>query len=168
MPTAGLDPGERNRCYNVLAEIGEQVIGILSTHIVEDVRRTWCTKTAISDKGQVLYQVSLQDAIGEWNGRIWQISIAKTELARLREALPGGSPASWSAVRPLCHVYSTVPLSNGFGPSAPDLEDVFFTKIRSWIREKLLCSGTSREVWKFASAFSPLDATDFPLCRWPG
>src|SRR6202050_1998231 len=78
-PTAGLDPGERNRFYNLLAEVGEQVIVILSTHIVEDVTDL-CTKMAIIHKGQVLYQGHPQDAIAQLNGRIWQCSIAKSEL----------------------------------------------------------------------------------------
>ena len=129
-PTAGLDPGERNRFYNLLAEIGEQVIVILSTHIVEDVTDL-CTKTAIINKGQVLYQGSPQDAIGQLNGRIWQISIAKTELADYEQRYQVVS-SKLVGGRPFLHVYSTVPLSDGFAPSAPDLEDVFFTKIRSW------------------------------------
>src|SRR5271154_3373993 len=62
-PTAGLDPGERNRFYNLLAEVGEQVIVILSTHIVEDVTDL-CTNTAIIHNGQVLYQGHPQDAVG--------------------------------------------------------------------------------------------------------
>jgi ABC-type multidrug transport system ATPase subunit len=129
-PTAGLDPGERNRFYNLLAEIGEQVIVILSTHIVEDVNEL-CTNMAIIQKGQVLYQGRPQDAIAQLNGRIWQRSIAKAELPDyeqhyqvLSTKLIGG--------RPLLHVYSTTPLKEGFAPSPPDLEDVFFTKIRSW------------------------------------
>jgi ABC-2 type transport system ATP-binding protein len=129
-PTAGLDPGERNRFYNLLAEIGEQVIVILSTHIVEDVTDL-CTNMAIIHKGQVLYQGRPQDAIAQLNGRIWQISIAKTELASYEQRyqvisnrLVGG--------RRLLHVFSVSALSDGFAPSTPDLEDVFFTKIRSW------------------------------------
>ena len=129
-PTAGLDPDERNRFHNLLAEIGEQVIVILSTHIVEDVMDL-CTNMAIINKGRVLYQGRPQDAIAQLNGRIWQRSIAKTELAdfELRyqvvsTRLVGG--------RPFLHVYSDMPLSEGFAPSTPDLEDVFFTKIRSW------------------------------------
>jgi ABC-2 type transport system ATP-binding protein len=129
-PTAGLDPGERNRFYNLLAEIGEQVIVILSTHIVEDVTDL-CTNTAILHRGRVLYQGRPQDAIAQLNGRIWQISIAKNELSdyerRYRvvsSRLVGG--------RPLLHIYSATPLAESFTPSAPDLEDVFFTKIRSW------------------------------------
>lgn len=129
-PTAGLDPGERNRFYNLLAEIGEQVIVILSTHIVEDVMDL-CTKMAIIHNGRVLYEGQPQEAIANLNGQIWQRSIAKTELADYEQnykivssKLIGGHP--------LLHVYSPVPLADGFAPSAPDLEDVFFTKIRSW------------------------------------
>ena len=129
-PTAGLDPGERNRFYNLLAEIGEQVIVILSTHIVEDVTDL-CTNTAIIHKGQVLYQGRPQDAIAQLNGRIWQISIAKTELADYEQRYQVVS-SKLVGGRPFLHVYSPVPLSDGFAPSAPDLEDVFFSKIRSW------------------------------------
>jgi ABC-2 type transport system ATP-binding protein len=129
-PTAGLDPGERNRFYNLLAEVGEQVIVILSTHIVEDVLDL-CTNMAIIQKGQVLYQGRPQDATAQLNGRIWQISIAKTELASYEQRYQVVS-SKLVGGRPLLHVYSPVPLSEGFVPSAPDLEDVFFTKIRSW------------------------------------
>src|ERR1700748_22217 len=79
-PTAGLDPGERNRFYNLLAEVGEQVIVILSTHIVEDVMDL-CTDMAIIHEGKVLYEGAPQAAITQLNGRIWQRSIEKTELA---------------------------------------------------------------------------------------
>lgn len=129
-PTAGLDPGERNRFYNLLAEIGEQVIVILSTHIVEDVADL-CTNMAIINKGKVLYQGRPQDAIAQLNGRIWQISIAKNQFADYEQRyqvvsnkLVGG--------RPFLHVYSASPLGDGFAFCTPDLEDVFFTKIRSW------------------------------------
>jgi ABC-2 type transport system ATP-binding protein len=129
-PTAGLDPGERNRFYNLLAEIGEQVIVILSTHIVEDVTDL-CTNTAIINKGQVLFQGRPQDAIAELNGCIWQISIAKSELADYERRFQVVS-SKLVGGRPFLHVYSPTPLSDGFTPSAPNLEDVFFTKIRSW------------------------------------
>ena len=129
-PTAGLDPGERNRFYNLLSEISEEMIVILSTHIVEDVMDL-CTNMAIINQGQVLYQGHPQDAIAQLNGRIWQISIPKTELADyerryqvVSNKLVGG--------RPFLHVYSASTPAEGFAPTAPDLEDVFFTKIRSW------------------------------------
>jgi len=129
-PTAGLDPGERNRFYNLLSEIGEQVIVILSTHIVEDVTDL-CTNTAIIHKGQVLYQGRPQDAIAQLNGRIWQISIAKTELASYEQRYQVVS-SKLVGGRPFLHVYSPASLPGGFAPSAPDLEDVFFSKIHSW------------------------------------
>jgi len=129
-PTAGLDPGERNRFYNLLAEIGEQVIVILSTHIVEDVMDL-CTNMAIIHLGKVLFQGRPDDAIAELKGRVWQRSIAKTELSKFDEQykiissrLVGG--------RPQIHVLSEQALNGGFQASVPDLEDVFFTKIRSW------------------------------------
>src|SRR5215472_9295332 len=129
-PTAGLDPGERNRFYNLLAEIGEQVIVILSTHIVEDVMDL-CTNMAIIHLGKVLFEGHPEAAISELKGRVWQRSIAKTELLTFEQRykiissrLVGG--------RPMIHVLSEQPLNGGFQTSAPDLEDVFFTKIRGW------------------------------------
>jgi ABC-type multidrug transport system ATPase subunit len=129
-PTAGLDPGERNRFYNLLAEVGEQVIVILSTHIVEDVMDL-CTDMAIIHEGKVLFEGAPQAAISELNGRIWQRSIDKPELAQYEETyrvvsnkLVGG--------RPFLHVFGEQSPGDGFLPSQPDLEDVFFTKIRHW------------------------------------
>jgi ABC-type multidrug transport system ATPase subunit len=129
-PTAGLDPGERNRFYNLLAEVGEQVIVILSTHIVEDVMDL-CTNMAIIHEGKVLYQGEPQAAISKLNGRIWQRSIEKADLADYERTyrvvsnkLVGG--------RPFLHVYGEQLPGDGFLPSQADLEDVFFTKIRNW------------------------------------
>jgi ABC-type multidrug transport system ATPase subunit len=129
-PTAGLDPGERNRFYNLLSEIGEQVIVILSTHIVEDVMDL-CSKMAIIHNGRVLFEGQPDEAIGELKGKIWQRSVEKVELAKYEQEfrvvsnkLVGG--------RPLLHVFGDDPPGDGFAPSAPDLEDVFFTKIRDW------------------------------------
>jgi ABC-2 type transport system ATP-binding protein len=129
-PTAGLDPGERNRFYNLLAEIGEQVIVILSTHIVEDVTDL-CTNTAIINNGQVLYQGRPQDAIAQLNGRMWQVSIAKSELASYEQRYQVVSSRLVGG-RPLLHVYSASTLGEEFIRCEPNLEDVFFTKIRSW------------------------------------
>jgi ABC-2 type transport system ATP-binding protein len=129
-PTAGLDPGERNRFYNLLAEIGEQVIVILSTHIVEDVLDL-CSRMAIINLGKVLFEGRPDDAIATLKGRVWQRSIEKSELPEYEQRyqvissrLVGG--------RPFLHVLSAQPLNGGFAPSAPDLEDVFFAKIRGW------------------------------------
>jgi len=126
-PTAGLDPGERNRCYDLLAEVGEEVVVILSTHIVEDVMNL-CTKMAIIEQGRVLYEGRPQDAIARLSGRIWQRSIAKADLVEFERRhqvvssrLVGG--------RRLLHVYSPTPPGDDFVPTEPDLEDVFFTTI---------------------------------------
>ena len=78
-PTAGLDPGERNRFYNLLSEVGENVVVILSTHIVEDVMEL-CTKMAIINKGRVLYEGAPDQAVNNVEGRIWQKSIMKAEI----------------------------------------------------------------------------------------
>jgi ABC-2 type transport system ATP-binding protein len=129
-PTAGLDPGERNRFYNLLAEVGEQVIVILSTHIVEDVTDL-CTNMAIIHEGRVLYEGTPDDAIAGLRGRVWQRSIAKCDLAEhesrcqvISNRLVGG--------RPFLHVLSEEPPGDGFAAGVPDLEDVFFTRIRGW------------------------------------
>ena len=129
-PTAGLDPGERNRFYNLLAEVGEHVIVILSTHIVEDVMDL-CTNMAIIHQGCVLYQGGPDGAIAQLNGRVWKRSIEKNELPAyegkyqvISNRLVGG--------RPLLHVLSPQSPGDGFMPTTPDLEDVFFTKIRGW------------------------------------
>lgn len=129
-PTAGLDPGERNRFYNLLSEVGEQVIVILSTHIVEDVMDL-CRKMAIIHNGRVLFEGEPDAAIARLQGKIWQRSIEKVELAHYEQTfhvvsnkLVGG--------RPLLHIFSEQPPGDGFSPSAPDLEDVFFSKIKDW------------------------------------
>jgi ABC-2 type transport system ATP-binding protein len=129
-PTAGLDPGERNRFYNLLSEIGEQVIVILSTHIVEDVMDL-CKKMAIIHNGEVLYEGDPQAPISHLEGRIWKRSIEKSELADYEQRFRVVSNKLVSG-RPLLHIYSEQPPGDGFAPSAPDLEDVFFSKIKDW------------------------------------
>lgn len=129
-PTAGLDPGERNRFYNLLSEIGEGVIVILSTHIVEDVMDL-CTNMAIIHKGKVLYQGRPDAAIAQLSGKVWQRSIEKVELPAYEQQYRIISNRL-VAGRPTLHVYSENPLDAGFTSNAPDLEDVFFSKIHGW------------------------------------
>ncbi len=126
-PTAGLDPGERNRFYNLLAEVGENVIVILSTHIVEDVLEL-CSKMAIIHKGRVLYQGGPDAAVEALEGRIFSRKIAKADLAQF-EADYKVISNKMMAGRPLIHVYSDEPLDAEFAPARPSLEDVFFAKI---------------------------------------
>src|ERR1700723_456600 len=126
-PTAGLDPGERNRFYNLLSEIGENVIVILSTHIVQDVMEL-CTNTAIINKGKVLFAGVPDQAVNNLSGKIWQKFIAKSDVKDAEQKyrvisskLIGG--------RPLIHIYADENPGNGFEPVSADLEDVFFTSI---------------------------------------
>jgi ABC-type multidrug transport system ATPase subunit len=126
-PTAGLDPGERNRFYNLLSEIGENVIVILSTHIVEDVMEL-CTNMAIIHQGKVLFAGSPDLAVSSLYGKIWQKTVTKAAIKEHEEKYPLISNKMISG-RPLIHVYSLEDPGDGFTPVTPDLEDVFFSHI---------------------------------------
>lgn len=126
-PTAGLDPGERNRFYNLLAEIGEERIVILSTHIVEDVREL-CTRMAIIHKGEVRYAGSPDDALASLAGRIWEKTVSKADLAE-HEAAFRIISTKLVAGRPVIHVLADEAPDASFHPAQTTLEDVFFTRI---------------------------------------
>ncbi|MEG1116536.1 MAG: ABC transporter ATP-binding protein, partial [Janthinobacterium sp.] len=85
-PTAGLDPDERNRFLNLLAKIGEQVVVILSTHIVDDVTDL-CPRMAMIVKGEVLVQGEPQAAIDTLQGKVWRRSVSMDELAQYQQTL---------------------------------------------------------------------------------
>ncbi len=127
-PTAGLDPEERNRFLNLLAEIGENVAVILSTHIVEDVTDL-CPTMAIMNKGRVLLTGRPTDAIAALEQQIWRKQVEKADLERcqreftvLSTRLVGGLP--------VIHVFSAECPEAGFEQVAPDLEDVYFQHLR--------------------------------------
>ncbi|MBZ5722371.1 MAG: ABC transporter ATP-binding protein [Acidobacteriia bacterium] len=126
-PTAGLDPGERNRFYSLLSDIGENVIVILSTHIVEDVMEL-CTNMAIIHQGKVLFSGAPGDAVKSLDGRIWQKTIAKAEMKDYEQRYRVISN-KLIAGKPLIHVHAEQNPGDGFQPVDPDLEDVFFTRI---------------------------------------
>ena len=126
-PTAGLDPGERNRFYNLLSEIGEQVIVILSTHIVQDVQQL-CAEMAIINKGKLIYQGKPNTSIEELNGLVWEKLITKNELADYDSSHEIISTRLVSG-KPLIHVISNSNPGDGFRNITADLEDVFFTKV---------------------------------------
>jgi ABC-type multidrug transport system ATPase subunit len=126
-PTAGLDPSERNRFYNLLSEIGENVIVILSTHIVQDVMEL-CTNMAIIHQGKVLFAGVPDQAVNNLSGKIWQKFIAKSDVKDAEQKYRVIS-SKLIAGRPLIHIYSEENPGNGFEPVAADLEDVFFTSI---------------------------------------
>ncbi|NJK84424.1 MAG: ABC transporter ATP-binding protein [Saprospiraceae bacterium] len=128
-PTAGLDPGERNRFHNLLAEVGEEVIVILSTHIVDDVQEL-CTNMAIMNFGQIIYQGTPSEALTKLEGKVWRKLIAREEKAAYREKYMVISDKMVSG-KPQIHVLSDTLPDEGFSPVTPNLEDVFFTSINS-------------------------------------
>lgn len=126
-PTAGLDPGERNRFYNLLAEIGENIIVILSTHIVQDVKEL-CTNMAIIHEGELRFAGAPDEAEAEIAGKVWRKSIEKSELDGIKNEFNVLS-TKLVAGRPLVHIISEFDPGNGFVEIEPDLEDVFFAKL---------------------------------------
>ncbi|WP_349657336.1 ABC transporter ATP-binding protein [Xanthomonas sp. 10-10] len=127
-PTAGLDPEERNRFLNLLAEIGENVVVILSTHIVEDVTDL-CPTMAIMNKGQVLLTGRPVDAIDMLHQQVWRKQVSKQALPDY-EARFTVLSTRLIAGHPVIHVFSTDCPEPGFEQVAPDLEDVYFQRLR--------------------------------------
>ena len=126
-PTAGLDPAERNRFLNLLSEIGENTIIILSTHIVEDVKEL-CTDMAIINKGQVLMQGNPLEAIDEIEGRIWRKRIKKEDLSTFKRKYNVISE-KLIAGKPEIRILADSEPEDDFESVVPDLEDVYFSMI---------------------------------------
>lgn len=123
-PTAGLDPEERNRFHNILAEIGENVVVLLSTHIVEDVADL-CPNMAILDGGRIVAEGRPTDLIADIDGKIWQKTVAKDEVAAHKERYMVISTRLYAGETVL-HVYSDHDPGDEFSPLTPSLEDVYF------------------------------------------
>ena len=126
-PTAGLDPAERNRFLNLLSELGENTVVILSTHIVDDVKEL-CSDMAVFNKGEVLFKGKPDDALSDLSGKVWSKRIKKEELSEYKlnfkvisEKLIGGNP--------VINVLSDHNPDGLFEPIEADLEDVYFSKI---------------------------------------
>lgn len=126
-PTAGLDPGERNRFYNLLAEVGENIIVILSTHIVQDVKEL-CSSMAIIDRGKLLASGSPADAEGALAGKVWSRTMSKSELQQRDWSYPILSTKLVAGL-PMVRVYSEDEPVGNWRSVEPDLEDVFFAKL---------------------------------------
>jgi len=126
-PTAGLDPNERHRFLNLLSEIGEDVIVILSTHIVEDVREL-CRRMAIINAGEVVLQGDPSEVLDDVRGHIWRKRIRKSELAALQAAMQVIS-VRLVAGDPIVHVYSDTAPGDGFTAVEPMLEDVYLHRV---------------------------------------
>jgi ABC-2 type transport system ATP-binding protein len=124
-PTAGLDPAERVRFLNLLSEIGEQAVIILSTHIVADVAEL-CSRMAIIDKGQIQLEAEPLAAIAALRGRVWRRVVAKAELPDVERRYPVIC-TKLQAGRTLVHVYAEAKPGPDFEPTEPDLEDVYFS-----------------------------------------
>jgi ABC-2 type transport system ATP-binding protein len=126
-PTAGLDPAERNRFYNLLSELGENTIVILSTHIVEDVR-TLCSDFAIICQGEMLHRGKPDDAVSSIEGTIYSKAISKADIEEYRNQyqvisvqMKGGNLT--------IRIHSESDPGNGFIPQPAVLEDVYFHQI---------------------------------------
>jgi ABC-type multidrug transport system ATPase subunit len=126
-PTAGLDPAERNRFYNLLSHLGENTIVILSTHIVEDVS-TLCSRFAIICQGEVLYSGEPDGALTGLEGKVYSKMIAKNDIASYQARYPIIS-TQLKAGSLYIRMLSEEDPGNGFVPSSPNLEDVYFSNI---------------------------------------
>jgi ABC-type multidrug transport system ATPase subunit len=126
-PTAGLDPEERNRFLNLLAEIGENVVVLLSTHIVADVADL-CPAMAIISNGAIVRQGAPADLVASLAGRIWMKSVDKDEMARIRATRQVISQRLFSG-RTVVHVLSDERPGDGFSPTPGGLDDVYFATL---------------------------------------
>ena len=127
-PTAGLDPGERLRFLNLLSEIGENIVVILSTHIVEDVSDL-CRRMAVISHGRVLYTGEPTAALDSLRGRVWSRVVDRAELPSYERDLEvisthllGGST--------IIHVFAEQRPGPGFDPVEASLEDVYFSTLK--------------------------------------
>ncbi|MDX2135183.1 MAG: ABC transporter ATP-binding protein [Saprospiraceae bacterium] len=128
-PTAGLDPAERNRFYNLLSEVGESTIVILSTHIVEDVK-TLCKRMAIICGGEVMYVGTPQEAVAQLDGTVWYKAIDKQDIHAYR-TLYQVIATQLSGGKLFIRVIAGSRPEQGFEPAEPTLEDVYFNAISS-------------------------------------
>jgi ABC-type multidrug transport system ATPase subunit len=128
-PTAGLDPEERNRFLNLLAEIGEKVVVILSTHIVEDVADL-CPRMAVLAGGRLLREGSPTSLVTELEGRVWRRVVDKAELPGLAEIAPVIS-TRLSAGKTVAHLLSDASPGPGFETVQGGLEDVYFAALHA-------------------------------------
>jgi ABC-type multidrug transport system ATPase subunit len=125
-PTAGLDPGERRRFQNLLAEIGSDRVVILSTHIVDDVAEL-CSRVAIMGKGRILRQGTPDELVAAMTGKIWVLLTDKENLPALRERVQVISTRFRAGRIEVRALSDTQP--DGFNPAPQELEDVYFSTL---------------------------------------
>lgn len=131
-PTAGLDPEERLRFYNILSEIGDNVTVILSTHIVNDVSDL-CQNFAIINKGKVLTQTTPNAATAQIRGKIWSVLIAKSDLSQL-ESQYKVVASKFTAGQLLVKIFSDCQPTSAFEEAEPQLEDFYFAHIKGFLQ----------------------------------
>lgn len=132
-PTAGLDPAERVRFLNLLSEIGEDSVVILSTHIVADVREL-CTQMAMIREGEIIFEGDPQSAVADLDGQIWRKTVSKDTLPD-HEAEYDVISTKLVAGRPVIRVHADARPDPSFEPADPNLEDVYFTRMKNGARE---------------------------------
>ena len=126
-PTAGLDPMERNRFHNLLSEIGENVIVILSTHIVDDVSDL-CNNMAIILNGEVHLVGEPIQLIKKLDQKVWKGLIEKSELVEIEKENDVISSRLYLG-KVQVRIFSESPMQNGFEPVSPEIEDLYFATI---------------------------------------
>jgi ABC-2 type transport system ATP-binding protein len=126
-PTAGLDPVERNRFYNLLSEVGENTIVILSTHIVDDVKEL-CPRIAIINKGKVLVEGNPLQIMENLQGRLYEKMIHKNELEQYKNEYQVISDRLYLGNQ-IVHVLSDTHPGSGFKLIDANLEDVYMSQI---------------------------------------
>ncbi len=126
-PTAGLDPEARNRFNNLLAEIGENVVVILSTHIVEDVTDL-CPRMAVLAGGRIVLQGAPGELVGTLQGRVWRRAIETGQLAAYQAGM-NVIAHRLRAGRTVIHVLADAPPEPGFEPVEASLEDLYFATL---------------------------------------
>jgi ABC-type multidrug transport system ATPase subunit len=124
-PTAGLDPAERHRFHNLLVEIGERVVVVLSTHIVEDVRDL-CSHMAILVRGRIQAVGEPEQLLTRLAGRVWRLEAPRAMLPSLLEGHQLLS-TRLAAGRSLVHVLADEPPGPDFRPVEPSIEDLYFS-----------------------------------------
>jgi ABC-type multidrug transport system ATPase subunit len=127
-PTAGLDPEERSRFLGLLSEIGEDVVVVLSTHIVDDVSDV-CQGMAILADGQVRLQGEPRAVLDALRGSVWRRAVTRDELEAFRRD-HAVLRTRWHAGRLVVHVLSPSAPAGGFEPVPPDLQDLYFHTLR--------------------------------------
>ncbi len=134
-PTAGLDPAERRRFQNILAEVGEETVVILSTHIVDDVNEL-CSQVGIMGRGRILTVGEPRQLMQALRGKLWTVLVERSEVAAIRASHTALSTRLKAGATEIRVLSETQPV--GMLPASPELEDVYFsTLIANDLRDNL-------------------------------